>query len=96
VSAEHTVLLRPVVSEKSYNLMDSGTYVFVVDPRASKTEIREAVESAFGVRVAKINTLVRKGKKKRHRRRPTFGHRPDTKRAIVRLFGDDRIELFEG
>ena len=92
---QHDVLVKPVISEKSYGLMDSGAYVFVVDPRASKVEIRQAVESAFGVRVASVNTMVRKGKRKRSRRVATFGRRPDTKRAIVRLVGDDRIDLFE-
>jgi large subunit ribosomal protein L23 len=95
MSGERAVLLRPVISEKSYGLMDGGAYVFVVDPRASKVEIREAVEQAFGVRVASVNTLNRKGKRKRNRRAATFGRRADTKRAIVRLVGDDRIELFE-
>jgi large subunit ribosomal protein L23 len=93
--SDKTVLLRPVISEKSYALMDTGTYVFVVDPRASKLEIRQAVEQAFSVRVSSVNTLNRKGKRKRNRKKATFGHRPDTKRAIVRLAGDDRIELFE-
>ena len=93
--SERTVLLRPVISEKSYGLMDKGAYIFVVDPRASKVEIREAVEQAFSVKVASVNTLNRKGKRKRNRRKATFGTRPDTKRAIVRLHGDDRIELFE-
>ena len=92
---QHEVLVKPVISEKSYGLMDDGAYVFVVDPRASKVEIRQAVESAFGVRVASVNTMVRKGKRKRNRRVATFGRRPDTKRAIVRLAGDDRIDLFE-
>lgn len=89
------ILLRPVISEKSYALMDEGTYVFVVDKAANKIEIRSAVEDAFGVRVASVNTLNRKGKRKRQRRRNTFAQRPDTKRAVVRLVGDDRIELFE-
>jgi large subunit ribosomal protein L23 len=96
VSAGRSILLRPVISEKSYALMDEHTYVFVVDPRASKVEIRAAVEDAFGVRVLSVNTMVRKGKRKRQRRAATYGKRPDTKRAIVRLVGDDRIELFEG
>ena len=96
MSGNRSILLRPVISEKSYALMDEHTYVFVVDPRASKVEIRAAVEDAFGVRVASVNTMVRKGKRKRQRRVATFGKRPDTKRAIVRLVGDDRIELFEG
>jgi large subunit ribosomal protein L23 len=96
MSAGRSILLRPVISEKSYALMDEHTYVFVVDPRASKVEIRAAVEDAFGVRVSSVNTMVRKGKRKRQRRLATYGKRPDTKRAIVRLVGDDRIELFEG
>jgi large subunit ribosomal protein L23 len=94
--SERQVLVRPVISEKSYALMDEGTYVFVVDKAANKIQIRSAVEEAFGVRVASVNTLNRKGKRKRQRRSATFGTRPDTKRAIVRLAGDDRIELFEG
>ena len=93
--SERTVLLRPIISEKSYGLMDGGAYVFVVDPKASKVEIRDAVEKAFDVRVASVNTLIRKGKRKRNRRTNTVGRRSDTKRAIVRLVGDDRIELFE-
>ena len=89
------VILRPVVSEKSYGLLDEGVYTFVVHPSANKTEIRQAVQSIFDVRVASVNTLNRKGKRKRNRRSPTFGTRPDTKRAIVTLVGDDRIDLFE-
>ena len=89
------VLLRPIISEKSYSLMENGAYVFVVEPTASKVEIREAVETAFDVHVASVNTLNRQGKRKRNRRTGTYGKRPDTKRAIVRLQGDDRIELFE-
>jgi len=95
VSGDRSILLRPVISEKSYALMDEHTYVFIVDPRASKIEIRAAVEDAFGVRVASVNTMVRKGKRKRQRRVATYGKRSDTKRAIVRLVGEDRIELFE-
>lgn len=93
--SEREVLLRPVISEKSYGLMDEGTYVFIVDKSANKIQIRTAVEDAFGVRVESVNTLNRKGKRKRQRRRLTYGQRPDTKRAIVRLAGDDRIDLFE-
>lgn len=96
MSAGRSVLLRPVISEKSYALMDEHTYVLIVDPRASKVEIRAAVEDAFGVRVFSVNTMVRKGKRKRQRGAATMGKRSDTKRAIVRLVGDDRIELFEG
>lgn len=89
------VILRPIVSEKSYALLDNGVYTFVVHPDSNKTEIRQAVESIFNVRVAKVNTLNRKGKRKRNRRQATFGKRPDTKRAIVTLVTGDRIELFE-
>ena len=74
MSAGRSILLRPVISEKSYALMDEHTYVFVVDPRASKVEIRAAVEDAFGVRVSSVNTLVRKGKRKRQRRAPPSGN----------------------
>ncbi len=95
MSDDRNILQRPVISEKSYALMEQGTYVFVVDKRSSKIEIRHAVESAFGVRVASVNTLNRKGKTSRNRRTNVRGRRPDTKRAIVRLVGDDRIELFE-
>jgi large subunit ribosomal protein L23 len=95
MSSDSSILHRPVISEKSYALMDDGTYVFIVDKRASKIEIRHAVEEAFNVRVDKVNTMMRKGKRKRNRRTNTFGRRPDQKRAIVRLHGDDRIELFE-
>ncbi len=89
------VIIKPVVSEKSYGLLDEGVYTFVVHPSANKTEIRQAVESIFDVRVLNVNTLNRKGKRKRNRRQATFGSRPDTKRAIVTLAGDDRIDLFE-
>ncbi|MHB8458101.1 MAG: 50S ribosomal protein L23, partial [Acidimicrobiales bacterium] len=71
--------------------MDEGTYVFVVEKSANKIEIRSAVEDAFGVRVRSVNTMNRKGKRKRQRRLATYGQRPDTKRAIVRLVGGDRI-----
>ena len=89
------IIVRPVVSEKSYGLLDAGVYTFVVDPDASKIEIREAVEEIFNVKVAKVNTLNRKGKRKRNRRQFTLGKRPDTKRAIVTLAPGGRIDLFE-
>jgi len=89
------VILRPVVSEKSYGLLDGGAYTFVVHPDANKIEIREAVEAIFNVRVSKVNTLNRKGKRKRNRRAFTYGKRADTKRAVVTLAGGDRIDLFE-
>jgi large subunit ribosomal protein L23 len=90
------VIIKPVVSEKSYGLLDSNVYTFVVHPDASKPEIHDAVESIFGVRVTKVNTLNRNGKRKRNRKTGTWGSRPDTKRAFVTLVDGDRIDLFEG
>jgi large subunit ribosomal protein L23 len=90
------VIIAPIVSEKSYGLLDANVYTFKVHSEASKPEIRDAVQSIFGVRVVKVNTLNRKGKTKRNRRTWTKGRRPDTKRAIVTLAEGDRIELFEG
>ena len=89
------VILAPVVSEKSYALLDANAYTFKVAPDANKIEIRHAIESIFGVRVLKVTTLNRKGKRKRNRRTFTYGKRPDTKRAVVTLVAGDRIELFE-
>jgi large subunit ribosomal protein L23 len=89
------VIVAPIVSEKSYALMEDGVYTFKVHPDASKPEIRDAVQSIFGVRVAKVNTLNRPGKRKRNRRTFTYGRRPDTKRAIVTLAEGDTIDLFQ-
>ena len=89
------VILRPVVSEKSYALLDGNAYTFQVDRRANKIEVRQAVEQLFGVRVLKVTTLNRKGKRTRNRRTGTTGQRPDTKRAVVTLAEGDRIDLFE-
>jgi large subunit ribosomal protein L23 len=89
------ILLRPIVSEKSYALMDHGVYVFAIAPDATKIDVRHAVETAFGVRVTKVNTLNRKGKRRRNRRSNTFGTRPSIKRAVVTLAEGDRIDLFE-
>ncbi|HUZ09790.1 MAG TPA: 50S ribosomal protein L23 [Acidimicrobiales bacterium] len=90
-----SVLIRPVVSEKTYSLMNQNVYVFVVDPRATKIDVRHAVEKAFGVRVRKVNTLNRKGKATRNRKTNTAGRRSDTKRAMVTLHSGDKIDLFE-
>jgi large subunit ribosomal protein L23 len=95
VNDPRSVIIRPVVSEKSYGLLDNGVYTFVVDPRATKIEIADAVETIFSVQVAKVNTLNRKGKRKRNRKSQSFGSRPDTKRAIVTLAPGGRIDLFE-
>ena len=89
------VIIEPVVSEKSYALLERNVYTFRVHPDASKPEIHDAVEAIFSVRVLNVNTLNRKGKRKRNRRTGTFGSRSDVKRAIVTLAGDDRIDLFE-
>ncbi len=88
------ILLRPVVSEKSYGLLDEGKYTFVVAPDANKTQIKQAVEEVFRVKVTGVNTLNRPGK--RRRTRHGWGKRPDTKRAIVTLAEGDRIDIFGG
>jgi len=90
-----SVLLRPVISEKTYALMNENVYVFVVDSRATKIDVRQAVEQAFGVRVDNVNTLNRKGKATRNRRTNTVGRRPNTKRAFVTLHPGHKIDLFE-
>ena len=87
------VILAPVVSEKSYSLLDQNAYTFYVHPEANKTEIRQAVEAIWDVKVINVNTLNRKGKTKRFRY--TQGKRPDTKRAVVKLAEGDKIEIFE-
>ncbi len=87
------ILIAPVVSEKSYNLLDEGKYTFVVDPRANKTEIKIAVEQVFGVKVDSVNTINRKGKTRRTRY--GLGKRKDTKRAIVTL-REGTIDIFGG
>ena len=91
----HDVIIAPIVSEKSFGLSEAGVYTFKVHPSASKPEIHDAVESIFNVKVLKVNTLNRKGKRKRNRKSQTFGQRPNTKRAIVTLAAGGRIDLFE-
>lgn len=91
----HDVLIRPVVSEKAYGLLESNTYTFVVAPGASKPEIRDAVEAIFDVSVVKVNTLNRQGKRRRNRRTGGWGQRASQKRALVTLAEGDSIELFE-
>ena len=89
------IILAPVVSEKSYGLIEQGVYTFKVHPSASKPEIGDAIESIWGVTVLKVNTLNRKGKVTRARRTGKAGSKPDTKRAIVTLAAGDEIPLFE-
>ncbi|MBE3073367.1 MAG: 50S ribosomal protein L23 [Actinobacteria bacterium] len=87
------VILAPIVSEKSYSLLDQNSYTFRVHPKANKTEIRQAVEKIWDVKVVSVNTMNRKGKTKRFRFEE--GKRSDTKRAIVKLAEGDSIEIFE-
>ncbi|MGE0599114.1 MAG: 50S ribosomal protein L23 [Dehalococcoidia bacterium] len=90
----YAVLLRPIITEKTTVLTGADKYVFEVDLRANKNQIREAVQVAFNVRVSEVNTMVMKGKPKRFGRKVT--NRPDWKKAIVTLVPGDKIELFEG
>ena len=91
--APHDVIIAPVVSEKSYSLIDEGKYTFLVDPRSNKVEIKLAVEEIFNVKVASVNTINRPGK--RQRTKFGWGQRKDTKRAIVTL-KDGSIDIFGG
>ena len=89
------ILIAPVVSEKSYGLLDANKYTFLVHPDANKTEIKIAVEKVFGVQVVSVNTLNRQGKRKRTR--TGYGKRKNTKRAIVTLSAESKpIEIFGG
>lgn len=85
------IIFKPVVSEKSYTLIDEGKYTFLVDPRATKTEIKFAIEKIFNVKVAGVNTMNRPGKSRRTRF--GTGKRKDTKRAIVSL-ASGTIDIF--
>jgi large subunit ribosomal protein L23 len=87
------VIIRPVVSEKSYDLIeDHNTYTFEIDPRSNKTEVKQAIETIFGVRVVRVNTQNRRGKLKRQGW--VTGRRPDRKRAMVTLADGDEIDIF--
>jgi large subunit ribosomal protein L23 len=88
------ILIAPVVSEKSYGLLDENKYTFIVAPNANKTEIKIAVEKVFGVTVVSVNTANRQGK--RIRTRNGFGRRAATKRAIVSVAPGERIDIFGG
>lgn len=89
-----SVLIAPVVSEKSYGMLDENKYTFIVAPDANKTEIKIAVEKVFKVRVLKVNTMNREGKRKLTRF--GMGKRSDSKRAIVQVAPGDRIDIFGG
>ncbi|MEU9119724.1 50S ribosomal protein L23 [Streptomyces sp. NPDC048506] len=88
------VLVKPVVSEKSYALLDENKYTFIVAPGANKTQIKQAVEAVFSVKVTGVNTINRQGKRKRTK--TGYGKRANTKRAIVTLAEGDRIDIFGG
>ncbi|MEV6771168.1 50S ribosomal protein L23 [Nocardia sp. NPDC051030] len=89
------ILLAPVISEKSYGLIEEGTYTFIVHPDSNKTQIKIAVEKVFGVKVTSVNTANRQGKRKRTKF--GYGTRKSTKRALVTLSADSKpIEIFGG
>jgi large subunit ribosomal protein L23 len=92
VKTPHDVIIEPVVSEKSYSLLDDSRYTFIVHPSANKTEIKQAVEAIWGVTVRKVNTLNRPGKRVRFGL--VRGQRKKTKRAIVTLAEGDEIDIF--
>ena len=90
----YAVLLKPLVTEKTTVLVGQDKYVFAVDIRANKRQVKEAVEIAFNVRVREVNTMIMKGQSRRFGRNET--PLPDWKKAIVTLVAGDKIELFEG
>ena len=94
MKSHRDVLIAPVVSEKSYSLLDQNKYTFLVAPDANKTEIKIAVEKVFNVKVLSVNTLNREGKSLRTRF--GIGKRKDTKRAIVKVAAGQRIDIFGG
>jgi large subunit ribosomal protein L23 len=95
ISDPRDIILAPVVSEKSYGLLETGRYTFLVHPDANKTQVKIAVEKIFDVKVTSVNTINRQGKRKRTR--AGFGRRKSTKRAIVTLSSDSKaIEIFTG
>ena len=92
VTDPRDIILAPVISEKSYGLIEDNTYTFVVHPDSNKTQIKIAIEKIFSVKVDSVNTLNRQGKRKRTR--SGFGTRKSVKRAIVTLRDGDRIDVF--
>jgi large subunit ribosomal protein L23 len=93
VKSPRDVIIRPIVSEKSYAGLEANRYTFLVHPDANKTEIKEAIQKIWNVRVLGVNTMNRKGKVKRQRY--VTGRRSDQKRAVVTLAAGDSIEIFE-
>jgi large subunit ribosomal protein L23 len=94
ITSPRDIIIRPIVSEKSYSSYDDNVYTFEVAPSANKIQIKHAVEEIFGVKVVNVNTLTRKGKRKQNRRTGGWGKRSDQKRAIVSLAEGDHIEIF--
>ena len=95
VADPRDIIIAPVVSEKSYGLMEQNVYTFLVNPSSNKTQIKISVEQIFGVKVASVNTVNREGKRKRTR--TGYGQRKATKRAMVTLVaGSDPIDIFGG
>jgi large subunit ribosomal protein L23 len=94
VADPRDIIIAPVISEKSYGLLDQNWYTFLVRPDANKTAIKIAIEQIFDVQVITVNTSNRQGKRKRTRY--GWGKRKDTKRALVKLAEGDRIEAFGG
>jgi large subunit ribosomal protein L23 len=93
VTDPRDIILAPVISEKSYGLIDDNVYTFLVHPGSNKTQIKIAIEKIFSVKVAAVNTANRQGKRKRTR--SGYGQRKSTKRAIVTLApGSKPIDLF--
>lgn len=97
ISDPRDIIIKPVISEKSYGLLDQNKYTFIVRPDANKTQIKQAVEQIFEVRVLGVNTVNRPGKRKRFRVSDNTwrqGKRPDTKRAIISVAEGERIDVF--
>jgi len=91
----HDIIIKPIITERSMDDMASGKYTFVVDKRANKSEVKKAIETVFGVKVEKVNTMNMLGKIKRQG--ATSGRKPSWKKAIVKLTTDSKkIEFFEG
>jgi large subunit ribosomal protein L23 len=88
------IIFAPVISEKSYSVLDQNWYTFLVHPDANKTQVKIAIQQIFNVRVLTVNTMNRAGKRKRTK--TGFGQRKATKRALVKLADGDRIEAFGG
>lgn len=88
------IILKPIVTEKSMNLLADNKYTFLVDKKANKTEIKSAIESIFKVKVESVSTMIIKGKPKRMGR--FEGKRPDRKKAVVTLKAGQKIRIFDG